>query len=729
MADEQVVTGELRLSDRGFREDIEQAMGNDVRRAIIELVTNADDSYMRLDRAGEIMIEVEHRRSKPRLLIVSDEAEGMTREDIDNKLAVQGEETSGFAAGRPVRGLLGRGGRDVVHFGPVSWRTWRDGEHHEFALEHGATATRKYRIQPLPPRHPRKSGTEVRLEITDRFSIPRHATLLEDLSRHYALRPILTSGRRSRIFLRSSGKGRSKELKYPTVDGTTVAAGEVEIVGYSGVKASYTLGESPTSLNDGKDRSYWRHSLIITSQGAAYDIFDGGKFKNEPFASYLARLYGVVEVPQIAQLIREFDKRESKGLRHDENNPIRLLRRDRDGLSREHPFVKQLNTALEALLTPHIERLDNEARAERSGRVSEENRKRFRDAGRILNEYLQEEELDTDGAGDGGVLSEKPGLFIIPSSLILEPDKPGSMTVRYRGAKNESEPTVEPKVYVEVKLQGGNSYKHEVTLKEREGYFSKAIHIRAEANGEVADVHARHRSQPAAGRVQWRQREQPAIESLQWSHKAYALSKDKARKALLFAPWSLVADDEEWELHVTPTERFQIRSKGMFQYDYGLNAGVSVVELSTAEIEGSGQITATVGKESTSAELRINQPRPGGIDIRPEENATIDRRAWFSEEVGVLYYNAKHPAVARLLGSKDDGWPGQNSVAFHAMLAELLANTIVRHGMSRNEEYSRDPDIDMLFSRFDTKVADLAFKLQHALIDSEQLSDTIKSPQ
>ncbi len=346
MADETVASGELRLSDRGFREDIELAMGNDVRRALIELVTNADDSYVRLGQPGEIVIEVEHRRSRPKVIRVSDEAEGMSRADIDSRLAVMGDETSGFDDGTSVRGFFGRGGRDVVHFGPVSWTTWKDGEHHEFSIEHRHTATREYRVRRLPSKSRDRRGTDVRLEVQDRFRVPRHSTLLEDLSRHYALRPIITGRSRSRIFLRESGKIRSVELAYPDPKGNLLEEGELAIQGYPDAAASYVLHESPTSLIDGKERTYWKHSLTITSRGAAYDVFSGGRFSREPEATHLGRLYGSVDIPGLAILIQDLDLRESKGLRPEERNPTRLVRRDREGLVREHPFVKALQAAL-----------------------------------------------------------------------------------------------------------------------------------------------------------------------------------------------------------------------------------------------------------------------------------------------------------------------------------------------------------------------------------------------
>ncbi len=721
MVDSEVTTGELRLSDRGFREDIELAMGNDVRRAIIELVTNSDDSYvLKEEKRGEIVVDVEHRHSRPKVIRVTDAAQGMNRADIDSRLAVTGDETSGFNTGNRVRGFFGRGGRDVVHFGPVTWKTWKDGEHHEFSLEHETVATRRYSIKSLTPRPHRLSGTEVTLEVQKRFSIPRHSTLMEDLSRHYALRPILADSSRSRIFLRDSGKPRSEEIEYQHPSGELVDEADVTLARYPGT-AHVTVYQSPEPLSDGKDRSYWRHSLLITSQDVAYDVFPGGRFAVEPFASSLGRLFGTIDVPQLADLMREFDNRENKGIAPEESNPTRLVRRDRTGLSRDHPIVQALYKAIEDVLDPHISRLQEEAKSERAGRITDGNRRRFGDASRILGEYLEQEEVPVDGPGGDGGQTERSGLSIIPSSQVLEPGESGALTLRYQEAGASSASLDTPTVYLTVTLRSGESYKFSEVLKQRKGYYSRGVHVKAEAEDEVAHVRARYKSHPAEGTVRWQHRERPSIESLQWQRKSYTLTRDKTRYAVLYAPWAMVAGDDEWGLRLSPEESVVVVNKGSFEYDYGLDAGVAVVEMRVAENGEPRSMVAEIDGSAATAELRLSKPPPGGLHIDLDAFDIIQRRAWYEEASGVLRVNAKHPAVGRLLGDKDDGWPGQESLAFQSMLAELLAATMVRHSMSRTIEVTRESDANELFAAYDTKVSSLVGKLQRVLIDPAQL--------
>ncbi len=297
----------------------------------------------------------------------------------------------------------------------------------------------------------------------------------------------------------------------------------------------------------------------------------------------------------------------------------------------------------------------------------------------------------------------------------------GRLTLRYR----ERDATVPggdaPLVHVQVSLLSGETYAFAETLKPRKGYFSKGIRIRGEQDGEIANVFARYRSHRAEASIRWRTREAPVIEELQWQRRSYTLQTSKVRRALLYAPWEIVANDDELTIQVSPAGVIQITAdEHIFQYDYELNAGVCVVDLISDQQDGTGTIEATLGDQRATADLRFSQARSGGLEIDLDIH-DIPRRAWFEESTGVLRVNAGHQALSRILGSRDEGWPGQHSSAFQAMLAEVLATTIVRHSLSRTEEYSRDSDINVLFSTFDTKVATVAGRLQRALIGAEDL--------
>ena len=76
------VTRKLEYADRLAVQQADQAIRKDVVRALVELITNANDSYHRLEDAGtattgRIIIEIQ-RRFTDSLLRVRDNAEGLT---------------------------------------------------------------------------------------------------------------------------------------------------------------------------------------------------------------------------------------------------------------------------------------------------------------------------------------------------------------------------------------------------------------------------------------------------------------------------------------------------------------------------------------------------------------------------------------------------------------------------------------------------------------------------
>jgi len=54
-------SGRIKYEERAFEQDAGLAMGGDILRALVELITNADDAYGELD--GDIVINVNSSKS------------------------------------------------------------------------------------------------------------------------------------------------------------------------------------------------------------------------------------------------------------------------------------------------------------------------------------------------------------------------------------------------------------------------------------------------------------------------------------------------------------------------------------------------------------------------------------------------------------------------------------------------------------------------------------------
>ena len=71
--------GQLQYTSRAFNQDAQQAMRGDIIRALIELLTNADDAYTA--KGGKIIISIEiDKNDKSILLSVHDTAIGLNQD-------------------------------------------------------------------------------------------------------------------------------------------------------------------------------------------------------------------------------------------------------------------------------------------------------------------------------------------------------------------------------------------------------------------------------------------------------------------------------------------------------------------------------------------------------------------------------------------------------------------------------------------------------------------------
>src|SRR5687767_8413199 len=106
--------GTLEYTDRAHSQDASDALRGDIVRGLVELITNADDAYIRAGQeSGSIRIVVEHLddASYSARVTVADSATGMTADEMQANLTRLGVRSSSFDTGGSVRGLHGRGAR------------------------------------------------------------------------------------------------------------------------------------------------------------------------------------------------------------------------------------------------------------------------------------------------------------------------------------------------------------------------------------------------------------------------------------------------------------------------------------------------------------------------------------------------------------------------------------------------------------------------------------------
>jgi hypothetical protein len=371
----------LQYADRVALQQADQAIRKDVLRALVEIITNCNDSYSRLEYAGhqvkgEIIIDV-HRKHQNSIIRVRDQAEGMTDLRMDKVVGPYGEATSGLKEDKHVRGMWGRGLKDSIFglgYGHVYSFKGANFYSCSLLIKKGIPT---FKLN-LPTRAnaairdeyemPEGNGTIIDIIISrDDVKVPQFDNLRNYLQRHFELRPIMSNPQR-KIVLRditSAGKIRHEHvLSYKAPRGEKVLSEEIAVEGYP-VTAKLEVFRSSIQLSTkGEEGDYADGGLLVVSKATIISL-TMLKFENDPYAGYF---YGSIQCDHLHHLMK---------------NDEPVLTATRDGINWSHPFTKALKLAVEAKLEPLI-------LAERKHAVHDEQTKLDKRLRQKINQALHE---------------------------------------------------------------------------------------------------------------------------------------------------------------------------------------------------------------------------------------------------------------------------------------------------------------------------------------------------
>lgn len=247
------ITRKMEYADRVAVQQADQAIRKDVVRALVELITNGNDSYQRMKDAGvtttgAIVIELERKHSNS-VLRVRDNAEGMTADDLDKKVGRYGEATSGFKEGRSVRGLWGRGLKDSffgLGHGSVSSICGGTFSRCTLSVEKGIPtfklqkSLRASRAIKKQYKLPLANGTVMEITVSrDDVRVPQFDNLRRNLERHFELRTIMSDPERTVLLREVDSRGKIKSevtLNHKAPVGVEVLNDTASLTGF-GVEA------------------------------------------------------------------------------------------------------------------------------------------------------------------------------------------------------------------------------------------------------------------------------------------------------------------------------------------------------------------------------------------------------------------------------------------------------------------------------------------------------------
>jgi len=353
--------------------DIDSRRFASIEKALVELITNSDDSYSRLESkgvevSGRILVQYE-RHKRGALLTVVDQAEGMSFDRACLILSYGGAHSplaNGLVGGRGYfgRGLkqaifgLGYGWLETIHNGRLSrielFRAENGGYLYDDAGQDRPTTDKDHERLGIA-----ENGTRVVIVIDNpQVSITHFGSVVHTLANNIYLRDVLTRRHVEVVHLRNGKEsGRSQRLQFEEPSSLLLIGpdrqGQFEYQGHH-YPFSLTLKRALDAalIPRGDERS---NGLVVLSGMAVLDcqLFD---YENQVGTEYL---FGTVRCPALVEKLGE---------------GVAVISDERAGLNPKEPFVAAFYKEVSQMIAPCVmaeqEKLKHLERASTSGRTT-----------------------------------------------------------------------------------------------------------------------------------------------------------------------------------------------------------------------------------------------------------------------------------------------------------------------------------------------------------------------
>lgn len=414
----------LEFATRQIRRAFSRAIGKSIPKILTELVTNADDSYRRLEGAPDqpaskrsvtdpSPITVVFERGKRRFSVI-DQAEGLTEKEMQERFVTYGQESADRARGFRTRSLFGKGLRDVLftqRYGQVKsiknnlfyncrFR-WKDvgGQEKPFVdIKAPSRATAELRKALAIP----GNGTLVEFELAEVVPNPQPNKLLEDLSHFYLLRMICSSPHREVMLKALDGHGKivlEKQVSYrfPEIEIKDRFKDQLATDLLTTIEIEGEIGLTERELTQGEVGYVEREGglLVLDEDDTVLDLHLFG-FDEDPAAR---RVCGIVRLKGAGAYIRA---------KLNQKDPEEILTETRDGFDKNHAFYRSLRDRIQPRLQPIVSKL-RELGPQPKEKLSERTRERHQQALDILNRLASE------------ILGKTARVPLIPASVKTPP--------------------------------------------------------------------------------------------------------------------------------------------------------------------------------------------------------------------------------------------------------------------------------------------------------------------
>jgi len=685
--------GRVEYGARAFEQDASLAIRGDVIRALIELVTNADDAYGAEE--GDIWVRVtpwDGDDDFTTRIDVQDAARGLSAKGLKDAFAVLGGQRAVDDGAVEARGLLGRGAKDVASLGRVVFSAIRDGKYSRLRLE--STGDWKLTAIDVPATEehyqelalePGANGLTASLFVAPKFTVPPRNRLLDKLTRHAQLRDLII--RRPVYVQDSRGAGVTTRLEGHTPVGEIVIDTELQLDGYEPVHLTVRRLPQRCSgqVNEFSDQGLLVRSGVTTFQNTWFEL------DPRPESAYFA---GYVDAPQIATIIRAYDNGEKIG------GPTRLLSRDRDGLAKNHPYRKELARAVTREAQPLFDALSKQLDAGK--KQGEKLSRAFKVASEALKDQLNAalEEIEEEDTGGGNDPDPTAVLTVIPPRLILAPGETATMSVRCTDKTVES-------LYVGIEHQTSDDVLASAAASEdgwaahkRLDVVVSHIYLDAGLTEGTATILVEAAGHTARAQLVVTQT-QPGTEqpptSLEFTTARATISPTRGRRLELRAPVNHVGEGVSVWFEGSGVS--QVPDAVTLTAEPGGRWAQASVRCVAGQQPGSGVVHARLDEDEATCDITVAE-RPGGIGglgltFELNGHRSPNRRIGLIAVPGQIEIQvyANHATFNGIFGTYDEEaskFSNEDSPQARAILAEVVAAELAAYLTER--DYARRPE-------------------------------------
>jgi hypothetical protein len=668
---------EIQADQRHMVRSVQTAMQGNAIRALVELITNSDDSYCDLEDFGNKpsgLIEVLYRKDGYSChFAVRDEAEGMSREEMKNSFGEKsyGAATSGLKEGKRRRGYFGQGAKDALagmKDGKIvtiqdnlltECRVYIERGKLYGELEDAVTATAELRNK-----HGMKGNGTIAYFTADpekTGAVPRFDRVQAEVANNYMLRKIMTNPRR-KVLLIDGNNDERRRLRYILPEGKEILS-EAFVVCYKTYpefRIHMSLWRSETERSQsGDDRA--GGILIIVDANVVLDI-SLFKYDNEPLAS---RFFGEVIINGFRELLV---------------NEEAVLTEERNGVARRHPFCDQLIREIEKRLDVKVDEEKRRKQREAQTKFDLEEANRYKKAFHILNEIakLEVESVLNLGENPDEDVDEVPdGFCIYPLSAQITVGKRYAFQLRLdtRVVRHGSIIKIVctcPKVKLETS-------EVRITSEDGTGIIKKFITLKAAEPNVQGVIRASTGSLSKEAKVfVVPEKELLLEEGMAFQPETVTLRPNKPRKVYLLVYVKIVESGSIIRLS-SNNEAVQISKSDIHVNESDAERHVAKYELEVWG-EGEGQeawITAQCEHSNAFLEVYVHSKEespkePTGMFSEPsfEDDPDPPQRSAYSTETGKVIIYVNFPSVIHYLC---EGCKYKKTIAAQVLIADLVA--------------------------------------------------------